>query len=354
MGLGSREGTDGGDRRRPLLLRAAFGLGRGIGRTVAAVLALVVLLAGVYVVDVLASERLVPTVAPWARVATGSRPCAEASLALVTASGAGRQTSHEMGDLLAGIAADHDACVIALDYGSVMNTRGNVDAVLRVALADRPRGAPLPLVLLGNSMGGIEVQRMANVLQADPERVRVLAVVADSTPSGAADLKPPLTQDLADNCTLPLGHFLGQNIVRLWQAYEEAGRRNEDLRDAEVQQRIQLNTEKMQARLTLSQMCLIREGYPRANVATPAGGVRQVYVRPADEAADEVVRDAAAAAAIDKALGGGLEVVQVPGGIHAAAYLMWPTYEPYYREIVRRSWSELVSQQPDSRRPRAV
>jgi thioesterase domain-containing protein len=351
-----RRSNSGARQRRPVVVRAALGVGRGIGRTIVAVLALVLLLAGVYAVDVLASERLVPTVAPWARVPAGSQPCAEASLALVTASGAGRQTSHEMGDLLTGIAADHDACVVVLDYGSVMNTRGNVDAVLAAALAGRPDGAgPLALVLLGNSMGGIEVQRMANVLQTrETARVRVLSVVADSTPSGAADLKPPLTQDLADNCGVPLGHFLGQNIVRLWQAYEEAARRNEDLRDAEVQQRIQLNTEKMQARLTMSQMCLIREGYPRQNAATPARGVQHVYVRPADEDADEVVRDAAAAAAIDRALGGGLRIVQVPGGIHAAAYLMWPTYEPYYREIVRQAWIELHPPQSDTRRARPV
>nr|NLI51626.1 hypothetical protein [Propionibacterium sp.] len=329
-----------GGRRPALPVRAVRGVGRGLARAIAAGAALVVFFGVVYVVDVLASEQLLPTVPPRALIAHGSQPCAEASLALVTASGAGRQTSYEMGDLLADIARDYDACVVVLDYGTVMNTRGNVDAVLAVALAGRPAAAaPLPLVLLGNSTGGIEVQRQANLLHTGhADRVRVVAVVADSTPAGVADLKPAFTQDLAHNCGVPLGHFLGQNIVRLWQAYEEAARRNEDLRDAAVRERIQLNTEKMQAKLTLSQLCLIREGYPRANAATPAAGVPHVYVRPADEDADEVVRDAQAAAEIDRLLGGGLEIVQVPGGIHAAAYLLWPTYEPVYRAIVHRAW----------------
>lgn len=270
--MGARSGgTDEGRRRRPLLLRAVFGVGRGLTRALAATLTLVLLLAAVYVVDVLASERLLPTQQPHALVAPGSRPCAEASLALVTASGAGRQTSYEMGALLADIARDHDACVVILDYGTVMNTPGNVAAVLEVALLGRRAGAdPLPLVLLGNSTGGIEVQRQANLLfSRHADRVRVVSVVADSTPSGVADLKPALTQDMAQNCGLPLGHFLGQNIVRLWQAYEEAGRRHEDLRDPEVLRRIQANTDQMQAKLTLSQLCLIEEGYPRTNVATP-------------------------------------------------------------------------------------
>lgn len=336
-GSGTRDG-----RPRPLALRALSGVGRGLARTIAAVVAAAVFFGAVYVVDVLASEQLLPTVPPRALIATGSQPCAEASLALVTASGAGRQTSYEMGALLGDIARDYDACVVVLDYGTVMNTRGNVDAVLAVALSGRPASAgPLPLVLLGNSTGGIEVQRQANLLHTrHAARVRVVSVVADSTPAGVADLKPPLTRDLAQNCGVPLGHFLGQNIVRLWHAYEETTRRNEDLRDAEVRERIQLNTEKMQAKLTLSQLCMILEGYPRTNAATPTAGVPHVYVRPAEEDADEVVRDARAAAEIDSALGGGLEIVQVPGGIHAAAYLMWPTYEPFYRAIVHRAWVE--------------
>lgn len=321
-------------------LRLALGFMRGLLRAGVVLLAVVGVLLGVYLADVLASEQLRPTVRPRAFVASGSPPCGQASLVLAVASGAGRQTSYEMGPLLTGLAHEYDACVVVLDYGSVMDTRGNVDALLGAALAGRQPGhAPLPVVLLGNSTGGIEVQREANILFArHAHQVRVVSVVADSTPASAADLRVPVTRDLAAHCTVPLGHFLGQNIVRLWHTYEEVSRRGEDLRDTEVLSRIQSNTDHMQARLTLSQLCMIEEGYPWINVATPAAGIPHVYVRPAGVDADEVVDSDRAVASIDEALGGGLEVVAVPGGLHGSAYLMWPTYEPVYRSIINRAW----------------
>lgn len=319
--------------------------------------ALVLLVMGgatVYVADYAASELLLPTVPPKALLAVGSPECAEASMALVALSGVGRQTSYEMGAVLADVAREADACTLVLDFGTVMDTEGNVSAVLARALHGRPDGAgPLPLVLLGNSAGGIEAQRMANLLHAwHADRVRVAAVVADSTPSGIADLKPPGTRDLAQRCGLPLGHLTGQNVVRLWQVYEEAGRRNEDLLNARVLSRIQANTDAMQAKLTLSQMCMIKAGYPQVNVATPSHGVPHVYVRAAREDADEVVRLAEAAATINRRLGGAMRIVQVPGGSHAAAYLDWPAYEATYREIIRQVWIDLNPPPAGTRRPR--
>lgn len=324
------------ERRVPLAVRA---LGRA-GRVVAFASALAL---GAYGVDMLASERLLASVPPAATAAHSARPCRDATMAWVVASGVGRQTSYEMADAIAPLAMEYNACVVILDYGSVIDTGANVEAILGAVLRDRPAdGPPVPLVLLGNNAGGIEVQREANLFVArHADRVRVLTVVADSTPSGAEDLKPPFTQDLAQNCFFPLGHLLGQGIVLLWQTYEEVDRRHEDLRDVHVLSRIRDNTEAMQAKLTMSQMCMIQQGYPSANEATPSRGVLHFYVRPEEEAADEVVRDDQAAATIDRALGGGQKVQLVPGGIHAGAYLAWATYEPAYRAIMQQSWDKL-------------
>ncbi|MFP5416680.1 MAG: hypothetical protein ACLGHZ_07345, partial [Actinomycetes bacterium] len=184
-------------------------LGRGIRRTVVALVLLVLGASAVYVADVVASDLLMPTVPPQAFLAAGSPECGAASMALVSASGVGRQTSYEMGAALADVARDADACTLVLDYGSEMDTQGNVDAVLARALSGRPEDAPpLPVVLLGNSAGGIEAQHMANLLVAwHSERVRVVTVVADSTPAGVADLKVLATHDLAARCRTPLGHL---------------------------------------------------------------------------------------------------------------------------------------------------